>query len=161
MVILDAPGDSSRISVEEGLKGAVWLEGEASGTKLRLNVYLGWLFERGGGMEIGVTPGHSCALGPPTFLLLWITPANRDGFARAPSSTLLFLCPLPALRPLLIPYVALCPISSIPAPLPFLSSLTLFQNLSSFYLNLVMTSLEGRNAQGTAINPELWRKSQG
>lgn len=48
MVILDAPGDSSRISVEEGLKGAVWLEGEASGTKLRLNVYLGWLFERGG-----------------------------------------------------------------------------------------------------------------
>ena len=29
MVILDTPGDSSRISVEEGLRGAVWLEGEA------------------------------------------------------------------------------------------------------------------------------------
>lgn len=29
MVILDAPGDGSRISVAEGLKGAVWLEGEA------------------------------------------------------------------------------------------------------------------------------------
>lgn len=57
-------------------------------------------------------------------------------------------------------YVTHCPFGSTPAPLPFLSSLTVFQNLYFSLLQSHNDQPESRNAPRTAINPELWCKSK-
>lgn len=57
-------------------------------------------------------------------------------------------------------YVTRCPFGSTPAPLPFLSSLTVFQNLYFSLLQSHNDQPESRNAPRTAINPELWCKSK-
>lgn len=114
-----------------------------------LNVYLGWLFGRGSTMKMGAIPKHPCALSPPVFSLLWVTPGKPDGSAKHPS---LIVYPPPA--PLLVlpqflpPLCCTSPFRFTPPPLPFPSSLMLFQNLSSLYLNLVMTGWKAGMPRG-------------
>lgn len=100
----------------------------------------------------------SCALSLPTFLLLWI---NSKWLCRSPQLSLslpsapFLLCFLSCLL-----YVTRCPFGSTPAPLPLLSSLTVFQNLYFSLLQSHNDQPESRNAPRTAINPELWCKSK-
>lgn len=113
------------------------------GNSFKLNVYLGWFFGREVQLETGATPEHTYTLISEPFCILAVWkqagPGNPDGFDKALTSN--FLSSLPASCSALgsLPPLCLASLFSfLPAPLPFPSPLTLFQNLSPLYLSLVI-----------------------
>lgn len=104
--------------------------------------------------EIEAAPKLSRALSPFAFLVLW-SPSCQPRWLCYCAHCPFISHPTSRSAPVsCLLYIMLLPFSSTPQPLPVPSSLTLFQNLSG------NDRLEGRNTQGPAIKPVLWRKIQ-
>lgn len=140
-----------------GLKDAVWLEGDKA---ILRGQNWEWMFIWGGFLRTKVEwrweplPNFLCS--KPSHILAALNqlqvalPCRSPQLSPSLPSAPFRLCFLSCLL-----YVTRCPFGSTPAPLPFLSSLTVFQNLYFSLLQSHNDQPESRNAPRTAINPEL------